>query len=47
LDGFHIAKVLNEALDEVRKEQWRNASGDERKTLKGCNGFSLEPLPEA
>jgi transposase len=35
LDRFHIAKALNEALDEVRKEQWRNASGDERKTLKG------------
>lgn len=35
LDRFHIAKALNEALDEVRKEQWRNASGEERKTLKG------------
>jgi len=35
LDRFHIAKALNEALDEVRKEQWRNASGDQRKTLKG------------
>ena len=35
LDRFHIAKALNEALDEVRKEQWRKAAGDERKTLKG------------
>jgi transposase len=35
LDRFHIVKALNEALDEVRKEQWRNASADERKALKG------------
>ena len=35
LDRFHIAKALNEALDEVRKEQWREATGDERKALKG------------
>ena len=35
LDRFHIAKALNEAVDEVRKEQWREASKDERKALKG------------
>jgi len=35
LDRFHIAKALNEAVDEVRKEQWREASVDERKSLKG------------
>lgn len=35
LDRFHIAKALNEAVDEVRKEQWREASPDERKALKG------------
>jgi transposase len=35
LDRFHIVKALNEAVDDVRKEQWRNASGDERKSLKG------------
>ena len=35
LDRFHIVKKLNEAVDEVRKEQWREASGDERKALKG------------
>ena len=35
LDRFHIAKALNAALDEVRKEQWREATGDERKALKG------------
>lgn len=35
LERFHIAKALNEALDEVRKEQWRQATGEERKALKG------------
>lgn len=35
LDRFHIVKALNEAVDDVRKEQWRDASGDERKSLKG------------
>jgi transposase len=35
LDRFHIAKALNNAVDEVRKEQWRLADPDERKALKG------------
>ncbi len=35
LDRFHIAKALNDAVDEVRKEQWRLADPDERSSLKG------------
>lgn len=35
LDRFHIVKALNEAVDEVRKEQWREASQIERKAMKG------------
>lgn len=35
LDRFHIAKALNDAVDEVRKEQWRSADPDERLSLKG------------
>jgi transposase len=35
LDRFHIVKALNEAVDDVRKEQWREAGADERKALKG------------
>jgi transposase len=35
LDRFHIVKALNEAVDEVRKQQWRQADPDERKALKG------------
>lgn len=35
LDRFHVVKALGEAMDEVRKEEWRKAKGDERKALKG------------
>ncbi len=35
LDRFHVAKALSGAMDEVRKEEWRNATGAERKALKG------------
>ena len=35
LDRFHIVKALNDAVDEVRKEEWRTVNGEERKALKG------------
>ena len=35
LDRFHVVKALNEAVDEVRKEQWREALGPDRSSLKG------------
>ena len=35
LDRFHIVKALNAAVDEVRKDQWREAAPDERKAMKG------------
>lgn len=35
IDRFHLVKALNEAVDEVRKEQWREANAVERKALKG------------
>ena len=35
LDRFHVVKALNEAVDEVRKEQWRILKGAERKAMKG------------
>jgi transposase len=35
IDRFHIVKALNAAIDEVRKEQWREASKHDRKALKG------------
>lgn len=35
LDRFHVVKAINTAVDEVRKQQWRSASRDQRKILKG------------
>lgn len=35
IDRFHIVKALNEAVDEVRKQQWREANSADRKLLKG------------
>lgn len=37
LDRFHIVKKLHEAVDEVRKEEWRKVAGDDeaRKAYKG------------
>jgi transposase len=35
IDRFHVVKALNSAVDEVRKEQWREAEGEDKKALKG------------
>lgn len=35
LDRFHIVKTLNQAVDEVRKQQRRQASQTERKPMRG------------
>ena len=35
IDRFHLVKALNEAVDEVRKEEWRKLGVDERKAIKG------------
>ena len=35
LDRFHIVKALNQAVDEVRKEEWRKADKLGKKALKG------------
>jgi transposase len=35
LDRFHIVKALNEAVNEVRKEEWRKADPGARIALKG------------
>lgn len=35
IDRFHVVKALNEAVDEVRKEQWRTFDKEERKAIKG------------
>lgn len=35
IDRFHVVKALNNAVDEVRKQQWRKAKGKYKKTIKG------------
>jgi transposase len=35
IDRFHVVKALNEAVDEVRKEQWRELGTEKRKAIKG------------
>ena len=35
IDKFHIVKALNDAVDELRKEEWRQLEGDEKKSMKG------------
>jgi len=35
IDRFHIVKALNEAVDEVRKDEWRELEKQERKAVKG------------
>ena len=35
IDRFHVVKALNQAVDEVRKEQWRALDTQGRKAIKG------------
>ena len=35
IDHFHVTKALNDAVDEVRKEEWRAPAGEQRKAIKG------------
>lgn len=35
IDRFHIVKALNEAMDEVRKEEWRKVPKKAKKIFKG------------
>lgn len=35
LDKFHIVQALNRAVDEVRKESWRDASKEDKKVFRG------------
>jgi transposase len=35
IDHFHVTKALTEAVDEVRKEEWRELGTAQRKSIKG------------
>ena len=35
IDRFHVVKALNDAVDEIRKQQWRELSREDRKVYRG------------
>ena len=43
LDRCHVVKALNNAVDEIHKEQWRQASKTERATPKGLRWLLYKP----
>ena len=42
IDRFHVVKALNQAVDEVRKEQWRALDTQGRKAIKGLRWLGFE-----
>ncbi len=35
IDRFHVVKALNQAVDEVRKEEWRTLDAEGHKAIRG------------
>ena len=44
IDRFHLVKALNQAVDEVRKEQWRVLDTRGRKAIKGLRWLTQHAL---
>ena len=40
-DPFHVVKLMNERLDELRRELWREATGDGKRAIKGSRWVLL------
>ncbi len=43
-DRFHVQRLAHDALDKVRREQWRAANVDQKKAIKGTR-FALQKNP--
>ncbi len=43
-DRFHVQRLAHDALDQVRRQQWRAADADEKKAIKGTR-FALQKNP--
>jgi transposase len=43
-DRFHVQRLAHDALDKVRREQWRAADADEKDAIKGTR-FALQKNP--
>ena len=41
-DPFHVVKLMNERLDELRRELWRQATGEGRRAIKGSRWVLLK-----
>jgi transposase len=41
-DPFHVVKLMNERLDELRRELWQKATGDGKKAIKGSRWVLLK-----
>ena len=41
-DPFHVVKLMNERLDELRRELWRQAAGEGKKAIKGSRWVLLK-----
>ena len=41
-DPFHVVKLMNERLDELRRELWQKATGEGRKAIKGSRWVLLK-----
>ncbi len=43
-DRFHVQRLAHDALDAVRRQQWRNADPDDKRAIKGTR-FALQKNP--
>src|SRR6202044_2255996 len=43
-DRFHVQRLAHDALDTVRRQQWRTADPEEKKAIKGTR-FALQKNP--
>lgn len=43
-DRFHVQRLAHDALDKVRREQWRAADADDKEAIKGTR-FALQKNP--
>ena len=41
IDRFHVVKALNQAVDEVRKDEWRALDSGGRRRSRACDGCSV------
>lgn len=43
-DGFHVVKAFGQVIDEVRRDEYRKASGEEKKVIQGSRYVLLKNI---